>query len=198
MRSTRRHMIVNLPAAVLAALSAMASVPASAIESEIQDVVITLQQDPFENLEASCVAIQIGMSQLAMGSNVTLFPTLAGVGVVNNEVLETLYPDDDAGRPGKAQGHAYGHRNTKWAEPEHCVVGKPDGSIVMMPLRDLLDGFVNAGGQILVCPLCWYSRYPETMEHPELLSELLYEPAVMGGPSTIPFLFNDANKVIDY
>jgi predicted peroxiredoxin len=192
-------MMLSLPAALFAMVSMAASFQAAAVESEeSQDVVVTVQQDPLENLEASCVAIQIGMSQLAMGSNVTLFPTLGGVGVVNNEVLERLYPDDDSGRPGKGGGNAYGLNNTKWAEPELCVVGKPDGSIVMMPLRDLLDNFAKAGGQILVCPLCWFSRNPETMEDPDLLAELLYESAVIGGPDSIPFLFNDANKVIDF
>lgn len=198
MKLIRKRMMWSLPAAFFAIVSMAASFPAVAVESENQDVVITLQQDPLENLEASCVAIQIGMSQLALGSDVTLFPTLAGVGVVNNEVLQYLYPNDEVSHPGRGRGHAYGHRNSKWAEPELCVVGRPDGSMVMMPLRDLLDGFVAAGGQIVVCPLCWFSRYPATMEDADLLADLLFEPAVMGTPEIIPFLFHDANKVIDF
>lgn len=202
MRSIPPHMMLSLSAAVFALAGLSAGFPAAAVESESQDVVVTLQQEPLKNLEASCVAIQIGMSQLAMGSRVTLFPTLGGVGVVNQEVLESLYPDDDAddnaGRPGKGGGHAYGRDKGRWAEPELCVAAGPDGNLVNLPLRDLLDRFVDAGGNIVVCPLCWFSRNPETAVDPEALAELLYEPAVIGGAGSIPLLFHEANKVIDF
>jgi predicted peroxiredoxin len=198
MGAIRKHLMLSLSVVFCAEVSVATNLPEVATEDKTQDVVITLQQDPLRNLEASCVAIQIGISQLAMGSEVTLFPTLAGVRVVNNEVLELLNPNDYADRPAWGHGHAFGLHKGKDAEPELCLVGAPDGSIVMMPLRDLLDGFVDAGGKIVVCPLCWYSRYPATLEDSDLLGELLYAPAVMGSPAIIPTLFNDANKVIDY
>ena len=199
MRLVSRHTMLGLSAVAVALAAMIVSSPAAAVESETQDVVVTLQQDPLENLEASCVAIQIGMSsQLAMGSNVTLFTTLGGVGVVNNEVLEALYPDDDVGYPGRGRGHAQGRDKGKRSQPELCVVGGPDGSLVRLPLRDLLDRFVDMQGDIVVCPLCWFSRNPETLEDPEALAELLYEPAVIGGSDSIPSLFHDANEVIDF
>lgn len=197
MNAISKHTLLGLAAILCAALATVATRPALAVEDKSQQhVVITLQQDPLQNVEASCVAIQIGMSQLAMGSQVTLFPTLAGVGVVNNEVLDLLDPNE-AARPGRGRGDAFGLHKGKKAEPELCLVGRPDG-MVLMPLRALLDNFVEMGGKIVVCPLCWFKRYPETAGDPDLLAELLYEDAVMGGPTTIPRLFNEANKVIDY
>jgi hypothetical protein len=188
---------LGVSALILAALSTVASMPALGVEAEDQQhVVITLQQDPLQNLEASCVGIQIGMSQLALGSQVTLFPTLAGVGVVNNEVLDLLDPETVA-RPGRGRGHAFGLGKGKKAEPELCLVGGPNGTVTM-PLGDLLDAFVGMGGKIVVCPLCWFERYPETAADPAALEALLYENAEMGASSAIPMLFYEANKVIDY
>ncbi len=196
MNAIRKYTLLSLAAILCVALATVATHPAFAVDAESQQhVVITLQQDPLQNVEASCVAIQIGMSQLK-GSQVTLFPTLAGVGVVNNEVLDLLDPDE-AARPGRGRGHTFWSHKGKKAEPELCLVSSPDG-MVLMPLKALLDNFVGMGGKIIVCPLCWFKRYPETAGDLDLLAELLYEYAVMGDPTTIRRLFTEANKVIDY
>ncbi|MBK1722046.1 DsrE family protein [Thiocystis violacea] len=106
-----------------------------------QSIAITLKTDPTQDHEAACVALQIGMNLLMTAvtvdraqvdvepaRDVTLFPTLAGVELVN--------PANDFG-----------------TEEYQCAT--QDGPT---PLRDILANYVWMGGRVVVCGLCAIDR----------------------------------------
>jgi len=137
-------------------------------------VLITLKSDPTVDPEPACVAIQIGINLLqevvqvqddgveievpvVPADEVTLFPTLAGVEIVNpvNDFTE-LVCDSPAG-------------------PE------------TRSLEQLLNRFINDGGEVVVCPLCALGRG---------ILEATY--GALGDAEEIHNLFLKADKVIDY
>lgn len=133
---------------------------------------VPTRHDP-EAQEAACVALQLGMNLLSPivpdstntptavepADRVVLFPTLGGVELINPHTdLTTLM----CKTPG-----------------EH---GLEDIS-----LAKVLAGFVAAGGEIIVCPLCAYARN-------------IFEPSygTMGSGVSIHELFIDADKVLSF
>ena len=131
--------------------------------------------------EPACVALQIGSNLLSnmvtVGENdipvtpadkVVLFTTIGGVEIINpSEDNQEILNDD-----------------TVCFAPHEDEDGnfKPTQS-----LNQLLDKFVAAGGEIVVCPLCAITRgiTPEP-------------PAKMGNAEDIHTLFLYADKVIDF
>lgn len=109
---------------------------------DIQNIVIGLQGDPYFDSDPACVAIQLGsllLSENLEGSPptvaVTLFASVEGVGIADAHALNkskticaTLVPDPD--------------------NPPYMMLAEID-------LYDVVQGFLNAGGEILACPMCW-------------------------------------------
>ncbi len=142
-------------------------------------VAITLGTNPVpdhddpEAQEAACVALQLGMNLLSPivpdstntptavepADRVVLFPTLGGVELIN--------PHNDLDN----------------------VLCKTPGEqgLEDTPLAHVLAGFVAAGGEIIVCPLCAYARN-------------IVEPSygTMGSGVSIHELFIDADKVLSF
>lgn len=156
----------------------------------VEDVVISVKTDPLpDDAEAACVAVQIGINLLSEDLNgddpggevtpaddVTLFLTLGGVNVLHPDVMNpkgeplTCFTLDTSGMP---------------VEPEP-------------PLYALINRFWLEGGNIMVCPLCWFSRYPDgPMPVPPPSSDVA--PAeLIGNGAGIHDLFLKADKVIDF
>jgi hypothetical protein len=128
-------------------------------------VVLSLQQDPAaDGLEAACVALQLGTGLLKSPkekAKVTIFATLDGVYIAD----ETTY-----------------------ASGPECDTFSSAG-LGTASLRDILNGFLNAGGEVLLCPLCFAARQDG--------SYVLIEDPQIYVASPIPLLL-EANKVIDY
>jgi hypothetical protein len=154
----------------------------------VEDVVVSVKTDPLEDPEAACVAIQIGINllsddlngddpggQVTPADDVTLFLTLGGVNVLSPEVMT---PGDDA---------------------PTCFSFDKDGMPVEPPLHALIDRFWMEGGNIMVCPLCWFSRYMDdgSMPVPPSSSEVAPE-ELIGNGARIHDLFLKADKVIDF
>ena len=145
-----------------------------------QKVVISLQQDPGgDGLEAACVALQLGMGLMKSGAEVTLFATLDGIYIADAETY---------GYKGKrlAWGKSEGPGP---ANPPICDTLSPEGVLGEAPLEAILFKFLDAGGEILLCPLCNAVRQP-------------YDPIAPGderiyAASPMPLLMG-ADKVIDY
>lgn len=134
-------------------------------------IVLSLQQDPADaGLEAACVALQLGTGLLMSKkekAEVTIFATLDGVYIAD----EATYTD---------------------AGPI-CETFR-DGVLGEAPLRGVLNGFLAAGGEVLLCPLCYAARQDEGYV---LIEEAMdYAPQITVA-NPIPLLL-EANKVIDY
>lgn len=150
---------------------------AAAQQQEQQRIVMTLQVDPLSDQEPACVALQLGTLLLSQGADVTLFPTLDGVGIGNANVLAALH---------KAP-----------SEKADCLSGEG-----LTPLPSIVDGFLKAGGTMVVCPLCWTSRYG-TLEENSIDQLIQGETSDdmrvrLGDPLSIGDLFMNADKVIDF
>ncbi len=159
---------------------------------ELDRVVVSLQQDPTEKdgLEAACVALQLGTGLLMSEQqevNVTLFATLDGVYIADEKTYarrgrhghDDDWDDDDGDKRG---------RHRRGSEGPICETFR-DGELGRAPLRDILHGFLNAGGDVLLCPLCFAVRQKGGYE-------LIEDPAIYVA-NPIPLLL-DAKKVIDY
>lgn len=135
-------------------------------------IVVSLKQDPNtdEGAEAACVAIQMAKLLLKKkNARVTMFPSLGGVDIARVEFLE---------------------------KGTECFTLTSQGEVKWIDLGKLVAGFVDDGGEILVCPLCWISRY-------ELASSVekgtLIPGATLGNADSMSDLFfNQAHKVIDF
>lgn len=159
--------IVTAIGASVATSSALAGPPGSMGKGE--NIVVSLQTSPFLNAEPACVGIQIATNllsdvggQATPASSVTLFVTLQGVDAVSPRME---LPDP---QPVEL----------------YCTAGAED-----KVLPEVINDFVNAGGKILVCPLCWNTRYRG--EQPLFGAEV-------GDPVTVHNLFLQADKVIDF
>jgi sulfur relay (sulfurtransferase) complex TusBCD TusD component (DsrE family) len=119
--------------------------------------------------EAACVAVSLASLLTANGAQVTIFTTLDGVEMANVNTL--TYVD------------LYAEFVGKWA----CTTSSGQRT-----LTELVNGFVGAGGTILVCPLCWTARFG-TEAGAELITG-----AAMGSPASLAAAFLEAEKVIDF
>ena len=155
----------------------------------VEDVVISVKTDPLSDSEAACVAVQIGINllsddlngddpggQVTPADDVTLFLTLGGVNVLSPEVMTPEPPE---------------------AGPL-CFSFDKYGEPITPPLAALVNRFWTEGGNIMVCPLCWFSRYPDgPMPVPPPSSDVAPE-ELIGNGAGIHDLFLKADKVIDF
>jgi hypothetical protein len=136
----------------------------------LESVVISLHTDPLVDPEPACVALQIGinllMDTIPVGQDnitvtpadqVILFTTIGGVELIN--------PEKDFSEP---------------------VCDTPAGP-KSRSLAQLLQGFVNLGGEAVACPLCAMSRG---------ITEPSY--GIVGNGVDIHNLFLHGDKVIDF
>ena len=193
-------------AAVLAGLAS--ALPAAAEETEFPidpDVVITFQRDLFSqpphgvgqpaqakaltmpdegSVEAACIAVSLGRILVKSGQAATLFPSIAGVKLAN----ETLLDETDLGAE-ECMNPFYHPDKNPTADP-------------LVPLKEHLKLFVEEGGNILVCPLCWNSR--EYTEDDLIEVQVLSCPLdpgcaiAVGNSETVAPTFINAEKSIDF
>ena len=139
---------------------------------DAQDIVITLKSNPMSNPEMACLAVTFARS-LSGGANVTLFVTLDGVSLADDSVA--------------------GSRRFK------CDFPLPDGQIIVISLKENLeefltedDGTINDNNMV-VCPLCWKSRYGDELPDHGVL------PGAEGvDPKAIGKMMLDADKILDF
>lgn len=160
----------RLPRSLAAAL-VLASLPffGTAALAEGKDTVISVKTDPGEDAQPACVALQLGTGLLKAGSRVTIFATLGGVGVAHSPtVMNPANECDTVNQLGQLQ------------DPKS--------------LQQIVEGYLAAGGEILVCPLCWVVEYGDLPVSADQL--YVYEDQVYL-TSPIPLL-SKADRVIDY
>jgi predicted peroxiredoxin len=193
MKPTRLNGFVVLGVSVLMSSALFASAQVWACEAIVvtfkQDLVVTTPRGrslPIIDsaaVEAACVATALARNlQLAAkssGQKVGMFPALAGVKLANERFLI----DSKAGaqRCFDPDTDKHGYKSSDFGVPV------PDDYTLLI---DLVRQFLDAGGRMVVCPLCWVSReYPPTA---------LIEGAEIGTPQTVGPLFLKAEKVIDF
>ncbi len=100
------------------------------VATEAQDVVVSLKSNPMANPEAACLAVTFARSlSMPENKNVTLFVTLDGVTLADKQVVSS--------------------RRFKC----HTPWGK-------ISLLENLEVFLDDNdNNMVVCPLCWESRY---------------------------------------
>ena len=74
--------------------------------------------------------------------------------------------------------------------PVNCF--DPSSDTGFTSLETLKDNFLHAKGNIVVCPLCWFSRLQQGT-----VFELV-DGSIMGDSDIIARLFLKANKVLDW
>jgi hypothetical protein len=193
MKPTRLNGFVVLGVFVLMSSALLASAQVWACEA----IVVTFKQDlavttprgrslPIIDsaaVEAACVATALArnlqMAATSSGQSVGMFPALAGVKLANERFLidskagaELCFdPDEDE----------YGYESSDFG------VAVPDDYTLLI---DLVRQFLDVGGRMVVCPLCWFSR-----EYPP--GDLI-DGAIIGDQQTVGPLFLKAKKVIDF
>jgi len=157
-----------LSALIMLFASPMAIAKKGGIPTRIERIVISLQEDPLaEDPERACVALQLGTGLLKSGAEVTIFATLGGVAIANQASLSSS---------------------------SLCERVSMDGNLMEpAPLSAILSNYLDAGGEILACPLCWVVRYGDLMDS---MDQLIEGDAVYAD-SPVPLLL-EADKVIDY
>jgi predicted peroxiredoxin len=173
------------PQILAAALVAAPFLGAVALADELptpQNIVISLQSDPLKDQEPACVVLQLGTALIKQGgAHVTIFATLDGVGIANSEVMESP--------------------QLLKARSKYCTRVDQNGNFLdPLPLPDILDSYLAAGGEILACPLCWVDRFGE-LSHSSADLIVYYANGV--ATDHVYFdspvgLFLAADKVIDY
>jgi hypothetical protein len=185
----KEKIMINVPsklmlAAIFASLTIVGSVSYAApgkskgaggwepSADHLESVVISLHTDPLVDPEPACVALQIGMNLLmdtvpvgqdnvsvTPADEVILFTTTGGVELINPE-------NQDA-----------------FNEPDCDTPAGPESR----SLNQLLGGFVDQGGEVVVCPLCATNRG-------------ITDPTIgdMGNGEVIHNLFLYGDKVIDF
>lgn len=135
-----------------------------------QEIMISFKQNLYteSGYEAACVATSLGMLFTNNGANVTLFVTLDGVELAN--ATSMTYVD------------AYAALIGKWS----CNTSTGSKS-----LSELIKGFASAGGSIMICPICWGSRFG--MESTDFADGVF-----MPDSATLADRFLKADKVIDF
>jgi len=131
---------------------------------DAQDIVISLKSNPMSNPEMACLAVTFANMLSANGANVTLFVTLDGVSLADESVASS--------------------RRFK------CDI--PSGEISLKEnLEKFLGGSPGDTGynrdNMVVCPLCWNSRYDD-------------EPPYYGFKSSeaVGKMILDAEKILDF
>ena len=170
---------VGLIGAFLTAFVILLGLPvqtAQAGSSTGKRIVVSLKQDPVseEGAEAACVAFQIGTLFLQKEkARVSMFTSLGGVYVANADYHAdpSIYDRD----------------------PVNCFT--PNG---IVPLTNVVNGFIANGGRIVVCPLCWISRFGAPGE-PDYSADLLIDGAEIGNADSMTDLFfKEAHKILDF
>lgn len=109
-----------------------------------QDIVVSLKSNPMSNPEAACLAVTFARS-LSGSANVTLFVTLDGVSLADKSVASSRRFKCDT--PPSMGGEISLKENL-----EKFLGGNPDEDG---------EGDVYNKNDMVVCPLCWDSRYDE-------------------------------------
>ena len=140
---------------------------------ELQDIVITLKSNPMSNPEMACLAVTFARSLSntdlnPTNANVTLFVTLDGVTLADASVTRS--------------------RRFK------CDFPLPDGQIIEISLKENLEAFIGGNANnMVVCPLCWISRYGDELPDYGVL------PGAEGiDPKAIGKMMLDADKILDF
>lgn len=170
---------LSLMLALLVGFAVVLSLPMQTVQagnSTGKRIVVTLKQDPVteEGGEAACVAFQLGTLFLQKNkARVTMFASLGGVYVANSDYhLDPEIYD---------------------REPVDCFT--PNG---IVPLTNVVNGFVANGGRMVICPLCWITRFGAPGE-PDYSADLLIEGAEIGNAESMTELFfNEAHKILDF
>jgi hypothetical protein len=147
-----------------------------------QKIVISLQSDPLKIQEPACVALQLGTAILKSRSpegdiddEVTIFATLDGVGIANVEVMASPQLMN--------------------APSKFCKTVNQLGELQdPVPLPQVLQNYLVAGGKILACPLCWVIKFGDLAQS---MGDLITYDGQVYIDSPVP-LFLYADKVIDY
>ena len=167
-----RSLTQSLFAAIIATLTLFMS-PLTLAKDKI---VINLQQDPLENPASACVALQLGTGLLVTKkADVTIFASLDGVAIANSTENDNL-------------GSCFTLSEMGTLNPNP------------VPLTQIREAFLEAGGEILACPLCWVIKYGDL---PRSAADLVapnngeWNPAQVYIDSPFPLLIK-ADKVIDY
>ncbi|MDX2505228.1 MAG: hypothetical protein QNL62_12245 [Gammaproteobacteria bacterium] len=127
---------------------------------DAQDIVISLKSDPKREPEEACLAVTFARS-LSGGANVTLFVTLDGVTLADNDVIKKRRLKCD----------------TPWGE---------------ISLKENLIAFLDDNdNNMVVCPLCWDSRYDD-----DELPDYGFLPPE--GSTAIGKMMFDADKILDF
>mgnify|MGYP003574282635 FL=1 len=131
---------------LLSSIAILFGTLAQADEVDPQIIVFGLQGDPYFDLAPACVAIQLGMLLLNenapptdIKAEVTLFASVDGVGIADAHALNKSKTICDTMSP------ATGELGTAF-------------------LADLVQDYLDAGGNILACPMCW-AVYQDSSEH---------------------------------
>ena len=132
-----------------------------------QDIVVSLKSNPMSNPEAACLAVTFARS-LSGSANVTLFVTLDGVSLADKSVASSRRFKCDT--PPSMGGEISLKENL-----EKFLGGSPE------------DDEYNMNNMV-VCPLCWISRYGE--------DELPYY-GVRSSPAVGKMIL-DAEKILDF
>ena len=156
----------SLLVAVFVALLA----PIASADSK-QTIVMSFAEDALTgDPEPACVALQLGTGLIMSGNaDVTIFATLGGVTIGSKDALDSTRLCEKVSQDGKLQDPA--------------------------PLSQVLTKYLDVGGAILVCPLCWVARYGDL---PGSGGDLI--PPGKGNvkvASPVPLLLS-ADKVIHY
>ena len=136
-------------------------------QGDPQDIVITMKSNPMSHPEMACLAVTFARS-LSGGANVTLFVTLDGVSLADDSVVSS--------------------RRFK------CDFPGQDGEILEISLKENLEEFIGGNdNNMVVCPLCWKSRYGEELPDYGVL------PGAEGvDPKAIGKMMLDADKILDF
>jgi len=169
-QSSIRRMFSIFAAGVFA-LALFGGSAVQAADAEAQSIVVSVQKNMYNEAgyESACIAVSIASLLQANGANVTLFGTLDGVGIANDLVLS--YVD------------AY----AIWVGDYRCTTSSGEKL-----LTEMVTGFVNAGGSIMACPICWNTRYGTEA------ADQLTAGAEIGTSATLAGMFLGADKVIDF
>ena len=140
-----------------------------------QDIVITLKSNPMSHPEMACLAVTFARSLSgAPFANVTLFVTLDGVSLADASVTGS--------RRFKCE--------TPWGE---------------ISLKDNLEAFLTGDSEemnhnnMVVCPICWKSRYGDELPDYGVLPGADDPDGVHGAPGdAIGKMVFDADKILDF
>lgn len=129
-----------------------------------QDIVVSLKSNPMSNPEMACLAVTFARSLSgAPHVNVTLFVTLDGVSLADDSVASSRRFKCD----------------TPWGE---------------ISLIENLEAFIAENdNNMVVCPLCWKSRYGDELPDYGVL------PGAAGvDPTAIGQMMLNADKILDF